>query len=176
MQNIRQLEAIYFKLRFDYTDDLAWASCVDWAVERLGLDEEGDDLEIVLLASARKIDEVVPLVEVIVERYLGVDRLDDQLAAGKYLVALRQAYLEGRETLHSIDIKLTQLYPKLGYPEWLGMLSRNCEYATDVPAFEDHFEKEFSYISALWAESDNRAEFAERYDPKTSQGHDFNPA
>jgi hypothetical protein len=162
MQSIRKLEAIYFKLRFDYSDDLAWASCVDWAVERLGLDEEGDDLEIFLLA--------------IVERYLGVDRLDDQLAAGKYIVALRQAYLEGRETLHSIDIKLTQLYPKLGYPEWLGMLSRNCEYATDVPAFEDPFEKEFSYISALWAESDNRAEFAERYDPKTSQGHDINPA
>jgi hypothetical protein len=45
MQNIRQLEAIYFKLRFDYRDDLARDSCVDWAVERLGLDEEGDDLE-----------------------------------------------------------------------------------------------------------------------------------
>jgi len=50
MQAIEILEYEYFLLRFGWGGGDA---CVDWAVTRLGNDEEGDDLEIVLLASAR---------------------------------------------------------------------------------------------------------------------------
>ncbi|PIF13401.1 hypothetical protein [Janthinobacterium sp. 13] len=172
MKSIAQLETLYFKLRHGFVNGVVCAACVDWAVERLDLDEEGDDLEIILLASARGLDEVLPLVEVIVERYLGSERLDDQLAAGKYIVELRNAYLQGKETIWTIDMKLTQLYSKLGYPNWLGMLSRNCEYATDVSAFEEPFELEFHYISTLWGSVSSRAEFEQHYCAEISQGHD----
>lgn len=172
VHKIAQLEANYFELRFGYDDG---AACVEWAVDRLTLDEEGNDLEIVLLASARGRDEVLPIVEIIVERYIGNSALDDQLAAGKYIVRLRNAYLQGKETVHSIDVALTRLHPKLGYPTWLTILSRNCEYATDITAFEEPFEQEFVYISKLWESSSTRAEFDQKYRPEISQKHDFKP-
>ncbi|MFB9240678.1 hypothetical protein IV454_25945 [Massilia antarctica] len=169
MQQIAQLQAEYFKLRFGYGDG---AACVDWAVERLVADDEGDDLEIVLLVCARGREEVLGLVEVIIARYLGADRLDDEVLAGKYIVALRRAYLEGKETVHSLDTELTKLYPALAYPCWLTMLSRNCEYATDVPEFEEPFEQEFKYISELWANAANLAEFERQYRREISNQHD----
>jgi hypothetical protein len=172
VHKIALLEVHYFELRFGYGDG---AACVEWAVDRLTFDEEGDDLEIVLLASARGRNEVSPLVEIIVERYLGKNALDDQLAAGKLIVRLRQAYLQGKETVHSIDAKLTRLYPQLGYPNWLGMLTRNCEYATDVCAFEKPFEQEFDYISTLWKSAYTRFEFEQQYRPEISQQHDAKP-
>jgi hypothetical protein len=55
------------------------------------------------------------------------------------------------------------------------MLSRNCEYATDVPAFQEPFEQEFDYISKLWESSSTRAEFEQRYRPEISQKHDVKP-
>ncbi|WP_332877891.1 hypothetical protein [Massilia sp. S19_KUP03_FR1] len=172
MHKIAQLEVYYFELRFGYGDG---AACVEWAVDRLTLDEEGNDLEIVLLVSARGRDEVLPIVEIIVERYVGNNALDDHLAAGKHIGRLRNAYLQGKETVHSIDAALTRLYPKLGYPTWLVMLSRNCEYATDIPAFEEPFEQEFDYISKLWESVSTRAEFEQRYRPEISQQHDAKP-
>jgi hypothetical protein len=170
MEQISELEAEYFQLRFFYSKG---ERCVDWAVERLRHDQEGDDLEVVLLASARGRDEVLPLVEIIVERYRGIDSLDEQSLAGKYIVKLRQAYLEGKETVHSLDEKFTQLYAKLGYPNWLVMLSRNCEYATDVPAFEQPFEDEFKYISSLWNNAQNLADFEAQYSRQASDQHDI---
>ncbi|WP_256079324.1 hypothetical protein [Massilia sp. YIM B04103] len=171
MEHIAELEDEYFQLRFFYSKD---DSCVDWAVERLRHDQEGDDLEVILLASARGRDEILPLVEIIVDRYRGPERLDDQSLAGKYIVKLRQIYLQGQETIHSLDEKFTQLYSKLGYPNWLVMLSRNCEYATDVPAFVQPFEDEFEYISSLWDASRNLAEFEAQYSRKISDQHDIN--
>lgn len=169
MEAIAVLEHEYFLLRFGIGTA---ANCVDWAVDRLRHDEEGDDLEVVLLASARGLEEVMPLVEVIVERYCGESRLDEQLAAGKYIVALRAAYLLGHETIDSLEVKLNNLYFKLGYPNWLTMLSRNCEYATDVDIFEAPFENEFAYISGLWEIATTRQEFDERYSRAISNQHD----
>ena len=114
MEAIDQLECEYFRLRFNYE---AGDACVDWAVERLRLDQEGDDLEVVLLAGARGRDEVMSLVEVIIERYCGNNRLDDAFAAGKYISDLRTAYLQGKETIESLDAKFTSLYSGLGYPD-----------------------------------------------------------
>jgi hypothetical protein len=50
MEQLTELEIVVFQLRMglDQAD-----RCIDWAVERLRLDQEGDDLEVVLLASAR---------------------------------------------------------------------------------------------------------------------------
>lgn len=169
MEAIDILEYEYFLLRFGWGEGDA---CVDWAVTRLGNDEEGDDLEIVLLASARGRAEVLALVEVIVERYCGEARLADEYCAGKYVAALRTAYLAGEETVESLDMKFSSIFPKLGYPDWLVMLSRNCEYATDIPAFEEPFEKEFEHIASLWASAQSVPDFHSRYSREESNRHD----
>ncbi|MCC7697690.1 hypothetical protein [Janthinobacterium sp. EB271-G4-7A] len=165
MEQLTELEIAVFQLRmgFGHAD-----SCVDWAVERLRLDQEGDDLNIVLLASARSRDEVLPLAEAIIGRYRGDARVEEEFLAGKYIVELRAAYLAGRESVQSLDAKLTRLYPALGYPDWLVMLSRNCEYAIDVSDFEQPFELEFDYIASLWAEAADVGAFERRYDRERS--------
>jgi hypothetical protein len=170
MEAISALEHEYFLLRFGWGNCEA---CVDWALTRLGNDEEGDDLEIVLLASARGRDEVLPLVETVLERYVGEHRMEDEFAAGKYIVTLRAAYVGGEETIESLDMKLSSIYSKLGYPTWLTMLSRNCEYATDIPEFEEPFEREFEYISGLWSIAQTCSEFNASYSRAKSNQHDI---
>ena len=165
MQQLTELELAVFQLQMGFSPV---DRCVDWAVERLRLDQEGDDLDIVLLASARGVDEVLPLADVIIERYRGAQRLDQQFLAGKYIVELRAAYLAGRESVSSLDAILTRLYPALAYPDWLVMLSRNCEYALDVPDFQQPFELEFDYIASLWAEAGDVGAFERRYDRERS--------
>ncbi|MDO8047154.1 hypothetical protein O3301_01665 [Janthinobacterium sp. SUN211] len=169
MEQLTELEIAVFQLRmgFGHAD-----RCVDWAVERLRRDEEGDDLEAVLLASARGRDEVLPLAEVIIARYRGMQRLGEQFLAGKYIVELRAAYLAGRESAASLDAIFTRLYPALDYPNWLVMLSRNCEYAMDVADFELPFEDEFRYIASLWAQAESMAAFEREYRRETSSQHD----
>lgn len=169
MEAIAQLEQEYFRLKVGAGH---YQACIDWAVERLRHDQEGGDLEVVLLAAATKSEEVLPLAEKIVGRYRGTGALDDQLAAGKYIASLRSAYIRGSETIESIDAKLMAIYSRLGYPDWLVMLSRNCEYATDVPAFEEPFEEEFAYVAGLWESVSSREEFEQRYSREVSDQHD----
>ncbi|MDO5653358.1 MAG: hypothetical protein Q4G39_04570 [Brachymonas sp.] len=149
-------------------------SCIDWAAQRLQHDQEGDDLEVVLLAAPANHDEALKLVQEILERYSGSERMDKQLVAGKYVASLRPLYLSGRESLASLDAKLTQLSANLGYPSWLVMLSRNCEYATDMDAFRKPFEQEFEYIASLWSKAENLAAFEARYNREVSNAHDAN--
>lgn len=99
-------------------------------------------------------------------------RLDDEFAAGKYLVTLRSEYVQARATIESVDAVLSILYPKLGYPNWLVILARNCEYATDVPAFKESFEREFEYVTSLWASAANKAAFEAQYSREISNQHD----
>lgn len=169
MKAIANLEYENFLLRFGWGGGEA---CVEWAVARLENDEEGDDLDIVLLASARGREEVLPLVETILERYCGAERVADEFMAGKYVAALRAAYLKGEETVESLDTKFSSMYSKLGYPDWLVMLSRNCEYALDIPAFEEPFEKEFEYVADLWTSAQSLSEFNANYSREKSNLHD----
>jgi len=168
MEQLTELENAVFQLRMGFGPA---DRCVDWAVERLRLDQEGDDLDVVLLASARGRDEVLALAEVIIERYRGAQRLDEQFLTGKYIVELRAAYLAGRESVSSLDAIFTRLYPALAYPDWLTMLSRNCEYAIDVPDFEQPFEDEFHYIASLWAQAESLAALEREYSQQISNGH-----
>lgn len=172
MEQIDALEQAYFRLRLrEANADL----CVDWAVERLRWDQEGDDLEIVLLASARGADEVLPLAEVIIDRYKGERRLDAQFLAGQYVVTLWDAYQADQIDIYSIDQKLTALYTELHHVDWLVMLSRNCEYASDMPDFVQPFEQEFRYIAQLWRNAASTAQFDSLYDRETSNRHDVVP-
>lgn len=169
MQNIEQLQQLHFKVR---AGDADWRDCVDWAIERLRKDEEGDDLDVVMLAAATLPDEVPPLVQLIAERYLGQGALNEQLGAGKRVVALHRALKDGQETAVSLEPKLWRLYYDLARPDWLMMLARNCEYATDVPDFQKPFEAEFDYIAGLWLQAKTKAEFDALYDASISRSHD----
>ena len=168
MQALAERELVCFQLRMGFGHA---ERCVDRAVERLRLDEEGDDLDIVLLASARGVGEVLPLADAVIAPYRGAQRLGDQFLAGKYIVELRHAYLGGRISVAALDAIFTRLYPALGYPGRLAMLSRNCEYALDVADFLLPFGHELHHIAHVWAEADSLADFEQRYSRETSNEH-----
>jgi hypothetical protein len=169
MEAISQLQRQYMLLKFGVG---RVQDCIDWAMERLQLNQEGDDLEVVLLAASTEYDDAFPLVAQIVSRYSCFDVLDDQLAAGKYIATLYPDYLSGAETIESLESIFTKLYYALDYPNWLVMLSRNCEYATDIDVFKEPFEHEFAYIAELWASSASRSEFEAKYSRDVSNQHD----
>jgi hypothetical protein len=170
MNDISQLHKCYFFFKLGIESH---QKCIDWAIEKLQSGQEGDDINVVLLAGAINSDEVITLVEKVLERYVGIASLDDQFVAGKYIVSLFHSYKAGTETIASLDEKFTTLYYYLGYPNWLTMLSRNCEYATDVPDYLKPFEDEFNYIANLWSSSESRMEFESRYSRDISNQHDI---
>jgi len=169
MKNISQLQEFYFQCR---AGEARWQDCIDWAIARLRGDEEGDDLDIVMLAAATQRDETEALTKVVVERYLDPSALSDEVAAGKRVVVLRAAFVAGIETAITLDPKIWRLYYDFGQPSWLFMLARNCEYATDMPDFEKPFEDEFAYISSLWSQATSKSDFLLSYDPSVSKSHD----
>ena len=146
--------------------------CIEWAIERLRNDDEGDDLEVVLLAAATREEEACPLGTHIVERYMGPGALHGELAAGKLIVAMYDAFKEGKESATTLEPKLWRLYYDLEQPDWLTMLARNCEYATDVDVFVSPFHEEFEYVAELWRASRSRDDFLSKYDRKVSASHD----
>lgn len=146
--------------------------CIDWAITRLLRDEEQGDLEVVLLASATDHDEAFPLAVEILHRYLGGASTNLELAAGHLVVDLRRAYLAGEQTVASLEPTINALYVKTDHAPWLVMLSRNCEYATDMPVFREPFDDEFAYIAGLWARATSLADFYARYRPGVSRKHD----
>jgi len=146
--------------------------CIDWAIQRLQLNQEDGDLEVVMLAAATTRDEVLPLVQEILERYVGIEALNKELAAGKYVASLRKLYLSGAVSIESLDEKFTKIYSIIGYPNWLVTLSRNCEYATDIDAFREPFEEEFEYIADLWGKAHSLSEFEGLYSREVSNRHD----
>jgi len=169
MQAIAQLQSHYMLLTLGVGEI---QPCIDWAIQRLQLNQEGEDLEVVLLAAATTREEALPLVQEILERYVGIESLDKQFAAGKYVASLRPLYLSGSESIESLDAKFTKLFCSLGYPNWLVMLTRNCEYATDIDAFREPFEQEFEYIANLWGKASTLTEFEAMYSREVSNKHD----
>jgi hypothetical protein len=170
MEAIVQLEHAYFLTKVGLG---SFRACIDWAIERLQKDEEGSDLDIVLLAASIEEEQAIPLVERIVSRYCASNDFDEHLAAGKYVAGLRETYFKKEETIASLDATFSKLYHCLDYPTWLVMLCRNCEYATDIPAFVKPFEEELSYIADLWESVTSRADFEARYSRVVSSQHDI---
>jgi hypothetical protein len=169
MEAIAQLHSHYMLLALGVGDI---QPCIDWAIQRLQLNQEGNDLEVVLLAAATTHEEALPLVTTVLERYAGLESIDNQLVAGKYIAGLRPLYLAGTESIKSLNAIFDKLYCNLDYPSWLVMLSRNCEYATDNDAFCQPFEEEFEYIAKLWNEASTRTEFEDKYSREVSNQHD----
>jgi hypothetical protein len=169
MEAINQLEYSYFLARSaggDYRD------CIDWAVERLRRNEEGDDSDVIMLAASEEPEEARTFTELVIERYCGQHALDLQLAGGKYLVALRHEYLRGNQTVHTLESKLQRLYVHLEHPGWLSVLCRNCRHARVAAPYRDLFDKEFAYLARLWAVAATREQFESRYNHAISRRHD----
>ncbi|HEV7608971.1 MAG TPA: hypothetical protein VGO61_16630 [Steroidobacteraceae bacterium] len=169
MEEINQLERSYFLLKSGGGD---YRECIEWALDRLRRDEEGDDTDIVFLAASEDRQEVLTFAEHVIERYSGYQALDEQLAAGKYLVALRHDYLRGIETVRTLESKLQSLYERLKFPGWLSVLCRNCRHAKEAKPYRDLFDKEFAYLARLWAVAMSRHQFEQRYNRAISVQHD----
>ncbi|HEU5137259.1 MAG TPA: hypothetical protein VFU13_19070 [Steroidobacteraceae bacterium] len=170
MEAINQLERSYFLLKSGGGD---YRECIEWALDRLRRDEEDDDTDIALLAASHTPVEALTIAEVVIERYSGYQALDAQLAAGKYLVALRHDYLRGIETVQTLEPKLRALCERLRFPAWLRVLCRNCRYANEASDHRDLFDKEFAYLARLWAVATSRLQFESRYKGVISSRHDL---
>ncbi len=169
MQAINQLEQSYHLLKSGGGD---YRECIRWARDRLRDEEHADDEEILMLATASEFTETLTLAEQVIERYSGYQALDPQLAAGKYMVALRHEYLRGNEDVRTLESKLTHLYERLGFPTWLSVLVRNCRYAKLMEGYRELFDREFAYLARIWAVSNSRAQFQSRYNHAVSARHD----
>lgn len=169
MEAINQLEHSYFLAR---SASGSYRDCIDWALERLRRNEEGDDPNVILLAVAEEPEEARTFAELVIGRHSGQETLDGHLAGGKYLVALRHEYLRGHETVHSLESKLQRLYWQLRCPGWLSVLCRNCRHAREAAAWRGPFDREFAYLARLWAVATTREQFAARYNPGMSAGND----
>src|SRR5204862_5819387 len=131
-----------------------------------------DNTDIVFLAGPEDPDEALTFAEHVIERYSGYQALDVQLAAGKYLVALRHDYLRAIETTRTLESKLQSLYERLKHPGWLCVLCRNCRHAKEARPYLDLFDKEFAYLARLWAVAMSRQQFETRYNRAISARHD----
>jgi hypothetical protein len=147
--------------------------CIAWAIDRLSFDQEGDDLDIVLLAGSANDEEAYPYVTAVLKKHCDILALDEELVAGKLLVELHKAYAAGAESLISLDQVISSISSNLSFPSWLTMLSRNCEFAIDAPYFVKPFELEFDYIAGLWSASDSSKDFYRVYSRAVSAKHDW---
>ena len=148
-------------------------ACVDWAVERLSRNDDDSDEDVILLASSSEESETEELSRKIVSRYLRPDALNEELWAGRLLVNLYDRYRAGTISIIALEPIVDTMFRKLGYPDWLVMLTRNCEYATDVELFVKPFEDEFQYIGELWRQSPTTRAFESKYDRRVSNTHDI---
>jgi hypothetical protein len=147
-------------------------ACVEWAVERLSRNEDAGDEDVILLASSADDSETEQLSRRIVHRYLPPDALNEAMWAGRLLVQLYDRYKAGAISIVALEPIVYAMYRKLEYPDWLVMLSRNCEYATDVEPFVKPFEDEFEYISDLWRRSLSIGDFESKHESRISNRHD----
>lgn len=169
MNKIHELHDIYVRAKFGLSK---WDESKAWALDRLMNNDEGEDNELVLLASSNSEEEMKELTESILLTYMSEGQRNDEYWAGKYILELYTRFTSGEIDIYELDNILLKLYSKLDYPNWLVMLSINCEYATDVPDFEKPFRDELEYIVGLWRGCNSLDEFNKVYDRNVSNKHD----
>jgi hypothetical protein len=169
MQLLSELQIAYKR----YLLGLAsYQELIAWGINRLQADEEGDDLDVVLLASTDRKDEASSLALEIILRYAKSD-IDLGFVIGKELIAIRSRFKEGNISLFDIDKMLTKFYRELDYAGWFTMLYRNCAIAADTENFVQSFSDELDYICSLWERCSSFDEFNAVYDRAISNSHDF---
>jgi hypothetical protein len=176
MDSIQNLAYLYFKYRFKQ-DTLE--SLVEWGMNRMNENKEENNMDIILLAgvnfpaNVQTKHEIEDLVEKILQSNLDTQLPNDEFFMGKYIEELWRQYQKKQLSIAELDKILTVLFPGLDYPDWLVMLSRNCEYATDIQNFVKPFEDEFNYVAGLWSQSSTLNDFLCQYNRKISDTHDI---
>lgn len=169
IKSIEDLHSIYIQMRFGWAN---WTALSQWALERMLNHEDYDDENIILLAGSSFEDEANELASKILVKYLDLEKQNEEYWAGKYIVQLYEKFHTERLNIFELSNIINKIYYMLGHPSWLVILSRNCEYATDVESFEIPFHQEFDYISELWKSCMSLAEFLSKYDRAISNAHD----
>jgi hypothetical protein len=169
MEAIHELLEAFIPLKYNFTKG---EGCVKWAGDRLLHDEEENDEDIILLAGATEEGEIKELTSNILEKYIDKSFLEEQYCAGKFIVKLYESYKADSLNIRRLDTIIGWLYVNLGYPSWLTMLSRNCEYATDMEEFRKPYEDEFLYIYETWKNARSTDEFKKNYNRQVSNSHD----
>jgi len=169
MNEIEELNNLCIKATFSLIN---WSECVAWAVCCLVNNKDEEDENIILLASSSSDEEIRELVQKILYPRLDLQQINFEFWAGKYVVQLHEMYYANEIDIFNLEKKLWKLYYKLEMPNWLTMLARNCEYSTDVQAFEVPFKEEFNYIAGLWREAKSLTEFNSNYSREISNTHD----
>ena len=147
--------------------------CIDWAYGELLRGVEDENVCILASSNTNNLDEVRTYLQKITEKEPNIIKEELYESAGAIIVKVGQEYLDGFIDLNTLENILDNLYINLGYPDWLVMLTRNCEYATDIECFMPPFIKELSYIISLWSEFPKYEVFGKRYDRNISNSHDF---
>lgn len=170
MKAIEELHNAFISNKLGFED---LKECVKWAEERLLNNEEQGDTDIMLLAGSTDVDEIKDIAQKIIFRYSNLLSMNEEVWAGKYLLQLYQNYKASSMSITDLEPIIDRLYQGLNYPDWLVMLSRNCEYAIDIDSFIKPFEDEFTYICDLWKESMTLENFMRKYDRRISNTHDI---
>jgi len=169
MKTIHDLLEAFIPLKYNFPKG---QDCVKWAVERLLHDEQENDKDVILLTGATMVEEIRELSLKILDRYLDKELLDEEYWAGRFIVKLYEWYKSGSVSIPQLDTIISWFYAHLDYPSWLTMLSRNCEYATDMEDFRKPLEDEFLYIYETWKDAHSLDEFERKYDRQVSNSHD----
>jgi hypothetical protein len=166
---IENLQSTYIKINLHLAN---WDALGEWAIERLINHEDNNDEHIILLAGCSFEDEAMELANKILSKYLHPEKRNKEYWAGKYIISLHEMFTNKELNITDLDEIFSKIYRELNYPDWLVMLTRNCEYATDIDNFEIPFLDEFNYIAQLWKICDNLTEFQSKYDRAISNTHD----
>lgn len=169
MQFLSELQITYKRCLLGLA---SYQELIAWGINRLQADEEGDDLDVVLLASTNEEKEAIFLVEKIIRRHAEYE-IDLAFVIGKELIDIRNGLRERKLTISTIESVVDKFYRELAQPSWLTMLSRNCEYATDIDNFVKPFNDELDYICSLWERCSSFEEFDKIYDRAISNSHDL---
>ncbi len=158
------IEAQFFKSSFEKT--------IEWAMTQI---ENGvDDINVNILAglNPNHYFEIKEYIEKILCVEMSISKADLEEWAGNYIIELKQLFDKKKIDIWKFDEKISQLYYKLNYPNWMVMLARNCEYSTDIKDFEKPFKEELEYITGLWTIYPEYSEFIKYYDRNISNDHD----
>jgi hypothetical protein len=141
----------------------SYQHCIDWAVSELLRDVE--DLNVCLLASSNVKDtyEIDSYIRNILGDNFIFSEAEFQETAGDIIINFGDKYFSKELTIIEIESIVYKLYLSLENNDWLEILSRNAEYATDIDCFKEPFEKELEYITSMWHEYPAYSDFINNY-------------
>lgn len=137
---------------------------IDWAVSELLRDV--DDIDVCLLASSNEnnSDEINLYIRNILGENIEFSMEEIQETTGRIIAANGEKYFNKQLSIIEIEKIIYTLYTSVEYRDWLVVLSRNAEYATDIDYFLVPFENELKYIMELWKAYPKYQNFINNYD------------